>query len=307
MITKYFRLFLFFFLIGNLLISCKNKSISTRLVSVSILPQKYLTEQIAGDYLTVNVMIPPGMNPATCDLSTEQLKKLYDSDLCFTIGYLPFEQIHLFPVLENRPDIQIVNHSANLQLIHGSCGHTHAAGDEHAALLRGHRLGEHGGDDGDAGAHAEAGDQAERREEGQVVGEGLRQREEAVEHDRHDERLLAPQLVGQDAADGAAEHHAEQAPRGERAHERARVGVVGPEGVGHEQVRRVDDHEVIAVEDHGEAQDHEDDPGMRADANGVDDFRDSELFLVHQSLLLRMRWSMQMLDRPGRQRRRRSP
>ena len=131
MITKYFRLFLFFFLIGNLLISCKNKSISTRLVSVSILPQKYLTEQIAGDYLTVNVMIPPGMNPATCDLSTEQLKKLYDSDLCFTIGYLPFEQIHLFPVLENRPDIQIVNHSANLQLIHGSCGHTHAAGDEH--------------------------------------------------------------------------------------------------------------------------------------------------------------------------------
>ena len=89
MITKYFRLFLFFFLIGNLLISCKNKSISTRLVSVSILPQKYLTEQIAGDYLTVNVMIPPGMNPATCDLSTEQLKKLYDSDLCFTIGYLP--------------------------------------------------------------------------------------------------------------------------------------------------------------------------------------------------------------------------
>ena len=130
MITKYFRLFLFFFLIGNLLISCKNKSISTRLVSVS-LPQKYLTEQIAGDYLTVNVMIPPGMNPATCDLSTEQLKKLYDSDLCFTIGYLPFEQIHLFPVLENRPDIQIVNHSANLQLIHGSCGHTHAAGDEH--------------------------------------------------------------------------------------------------------------------------------------------------------------------------------
>ena len=108
MITKYFRLFLFFFLIGNLLISCKNKSISTRLVSVSILPQKYLTEQIAGDYLTVNVMIPPGMNPATCDLSTEQLKKLYDSDLCFTIGYLPFEQIHLFPVLENRPDMKLM-------------------------------------------------------------------------------------------------------------------------------------------------------------------------------------------------------
>ena len=115
MIYQIFSFIPFFLSDRELLISCKNKSISTRLVSVSILPQKYLTEQIAGDYLTVNVMIPPGMNPATCDLSTEQLKKLYDSDLCFTIGYLPFEQIHLFPVLENRPDIQIVNHSANLQ------------------------------------------------------------------------------------------------------------------------------------------------------------------------------------------------
>ena len=94
MITKYFRLFLFFFLIGNLLISCKNKSISTRLVSVSILPQKYLTEQIAGDYLTVNVMIPPGMNPATCDLSTEQLKNTIATFVSPSVIYLSNKSIY---------------------------------------------------------------------------------------------------------------------------------------------------------------------------------------------------------------------
>lgn len=105
--------------------SCRNKQENHRIVSVSILPQKYFTERIAGDYLQVNVMIPPGMNPATCDLSTEQLKKLYDSDLCFTIGYLPFELTHLYPVLANRKDIQVINHSEGLDMLSGSCSHAH--------------------------------------------------------------------------------------------------------------------------------------------------------------------------------------
>lgn len=113
--------------------SCKNKREDHRMVSVSILPQKYLVEKIAGDYLQVNVMIPPGMNPATCDLSTEQLKKLYDSDLCFTIGYLPFELTHLYPVLESRKDIGVINHSEGIQMISGSCSHHHE-GHEHGGV-----------------------------------------------------------------------------------------------------------------------------------------------------------------------------
>ena len=148
----------------------------------------------------------------------------------------------------------------------------HAERDEDATLLGGHALGEHRGDHRDAGAHAEAGDQAERGEERQVVRERLRQREQAVEHDGSDQRLLTADLVGHDAADGAAEHHAQQAPRGQRAHERARVRVVGPERMGHEQVGRIDDHEVVAVEDHGKGQQHEHDPRVLADADGVDDF-----------------------------------
>lgn len=101
------------------------------MVSVSILPQKYFTERIAGDYLQVNVMIPPGMSPATCDMSTGQLKKLYDSDLCFTIGYLPFEITHLYPALQNKKEIQVINHSQDVELISGSCGHSHEPGHSH--------------------------------------------------------------------------------------------------------------------------------------------------------------------------------
>lgn len=110
--------------------SCKSTTAPHRLVSVSILPQKYLIRQIAGDYLQVNVMIPPGMNPETCDLSTEQLKKLYDSDLCFTIGYLPFEQTHLYPVLAHHPSLPVISHSENITPIHGQDPHSKAHGTD---------------------------------------------------------------------------------------------------------------------------------------------------------------------------------
>lgn len=134
MIFRHFNIFIL--LIGILfsLNSCKNKPDNHKMVTVSILPQKYLVERIAGDYLDVNVMIPPGMNPATCDLNTGQLKKLYDSDLCFTIGYLPFELTHLYPVLETLKDIPVINHSGDVQLLSGSCSHQHDAEHEHGGI-----------------------------------------------------------------------------------------------------------------------------------------------------------------------------
>jgi len=106
--------------------ACRTSQTEKPVVSVSILPQKYFVERIAKEHVKVNVMIPPGMNPATCDLSSGQLKKLHDSDICFAIGYLPFETTHLYPVLKNKPEILLVSHSDGLELIEGSCGHAHA-------------------------------------------------------------------------------------------------------------------------------------------------------------------------------------
>ena len=125
MISKHIHFITLFTLLSLFLFSCKEKKQDRHIVTVSILPQKYFVERIAGDYLQVNVMVPPGMNPATCDLNTGQLKKLYDSDLCFAIGYLPFETTHLYPALSNRPDIPLIRHSDSLQLIAGSCNHDH--------------------------------------------------------------------------------------------------------------------------------------------------------------------------------------
>jgi zinc transport system substrate-binding protein len=66
-------------------------------------------------------------------LNINQLQQLFNSELCFTIGHLPFEQTHLYPVLQHHPEIQVINHSKNIQLLHGSCGcsHTHHEGHGH--------------------------------------------------------------------------------------------------------------------------------------------------------------------------------
>jgi len=63
-------------------------------VTVSILPQKYFVEQIAGEKVKVNVMVRPGFSPATYEPQTSQMKLLSDSKVYFSIG-VPFENAWL--------------------------------------------------------------------------------------------------------------------------------------------------------------------------------------------------------------------
>ena len=128
---KFKYLLLLFCCIGGLITSCKENKKTQPTITVTILPQKFLVEQIAGDFLQVNIMVPPGMSPATCDMNISQLQKLHDSDLCFTIGHLPFEQTHLYPVLQQNPKIQVITHSEGVQLQHGDCGCSHAHDETH--------------------------------------------------------------------------------------------------------------------------------------------------------------------------------
>ncbi len=60
-------------------------------VTVSILPQKFFVEKIAGDKIDVNVMVKPGASPASYEPKTSQMKKLSNSLAYFSIG-VPFEK-----------------------------------------------------------------------------------------------------------------------------------------------------------------------------------------------------------------------
>lgn len=112
------------------LFACQENKDKEKTVSVSILPQRYFVERIAGDHVKVNVMIPPGANPAISDLNTEQLKALHHSSIYFAVGYLPFELSHLYPFLEGESDILLVKQSVGMDLEMGECDHDAKGGPD---------------------------------------------------------------------------------------------------------------------------------------------------------------------------------
>lgn len=76
-------------------------------VWVSILPQKYFAEKVAGGLARVSVMVPPGANPATYEPKPAQMRKMARSKIFFSIG-VPFEKVWLKRVAAVNPGMQIV-------------------------------------------------------------------------------------------------------------------------------------------------------------------------------------------------------
>ncbi len=76
-------------------------------VWVSILPQKYFAEKIAGGLAKVSVMVPPGANPATYEPKPAQMRRMARSKIFFSIG-VPFEKVWLKRVAAVNPGMQVV-------------------------------------------------------------------------------------------------------------------------------------------------------------------------------------------------------
>lgn len=80
-------------------------------VSVSILPQAFFVERIAGKRTTVHVMIPSGASPETYEPTPQQLISLAASGLFIKVGApgLPFEQKHLRALREHNRNLVLAN------------------------------------------------------------------------------------------------------------------------------------------------------------------------------------------------------
>lgn len=100
-------------------------------VSVSIHPQKYLIEKIAGSRFQVNVMVPPGASPATYEPSLSQMKLLHRSIQYYQIGHLGFEKAWMEKISEAAPSMEIIDLSETLVLIRGEHKHNHAHEQSH--------------------------------------------------------------------------------------------------------------------------------------------------------------------------------
>jgi zinc transport system substrate-binding protein len=102
-------------------------------VSVSILPQQYFIERIAGDLVQVNVLIPPGASPATYEPTLAQLEQLGKSELYMKMGYLGFELGWMEKIVSVNPDMKIADLSGGISLISGTGdedAHGHAHGTD---------------------------------------------------------------------------------------------------------------------------------------------------------------------------------
>lgn len=82
---------------------------------VSILPQKYFVERIAGDLATVDVLVKPGKSPATYSPTPAQIKALSGADIYFRIG-VPFENGFFHKIDTIAKGIRIVDCRKGIQL-----------------------------------------------------------------------------------------------------------------------------------------------------------------------------------------------
>ncbi|MGD9350755.1 MAG: zinc ABC transporter substrate-binding protein, partial [Desulfobacterales bacterium] len=63
-------------------------------VFVSINPQKFFVQQIGGNRVSVQVMVPAGASPATYEPKPRQMVDLSKTSIYFAIG-VPFENVWL--------------------------------------------------------------------------------------------------------------------------------------------------------------------------------------------------------------------
>jgi zinc transport system substrate-binding protein len=104
-------------------------------VFVSILPQAWFVERIAGDAVSVDVLVGPGQSPATFDPPARRLRQLARADALLSIG-VPMENTLLPGLAESMPELRImpVNTGIDLRPAESHQGHDHGLYDTHIWL-----------------------------------------------------------------------------------------------------------------------------------------------------------------------------
>lgn len=97
------------------LISCGNSPQDDKpVITVSIEPLRYFTEQIAGDRYRVVTMVPAGSSPETYEPTAQQMVELSHSDLYIKVGNLGFEHAWVKRFKANTPHLIVVDSSEGI-------------------------------------------------------------------------------------------------------------------------------------------------------------------------------------------------
>lgn len=90
------------------------------MITVSILPQKFMLEKIVGDNFEVSCMLNEGNNPEAYEPSMTHLMNIEHSVAYFCIGYIGFEDAIVGKAHVNNPNLKIFNTSKGVEVIRGT-------------------------------------------------------------------------------------------------------------------------------------------------------------------------------------------
>ena len=99
------------------IVSCNYTNDNSKIISVTIEPQRYFVEKIVGDKFEVNTIVPAGTSPETYDPTPSQMIELGKSTLYFKVGYLGFENAWGKNLEENNVHVKLINLSEGIKLI----------------------------------------------------------------------------------------------------------------------------------------------------------------------------------------------
>jgi zinc transport system substrate-binding protein len=88
----------------------------TPLVVVSVPPQQFFVERVAGERVRVEIMVPPGASPALHEPTIAQVRALSSAALYVKVGHpsFPFERAWLDRLLAERVDLRVVDASGGV-------------------------------------------------------------------------------------------------------------------------------------------------------------------------------------------------
>ncbi len=113
-------------------------------VCVSIAPQAFFVQKIAGELAQTTVLVPSGASPATYAPKPAQLRSIKNASVYFTIG-VPFEKNWLERFTSINDELKLIDTTKDIQKIFmqkkrghhdedGHKGHNHGAFDPHVWL-----------------------------------------------------------------------------------------------------------------------------------------------------------------------------
>lgn len=108
-----------------LLMACGDKQSDEKIVTVTIEPQRFFAEKIAGDKFIINCIVPSGQSPETYDPTPKQMVQLGKSVAYLRIGHIGFEQAWMEKIKGNNTQLEIFDMSEGMNLLTDTEDHHH--------------------------------------------------------------------------------------------------------------------------------------------------------------------------------------